>query len=76
MQMTKKINSNVQSVCLSTMRTSYLQHLLIFSLILCHRDSADIVVELLIKCAAAEPVSIHLLEEGLGLSRISKSRGI
>lgn len=52
------------------MRTSsYLQHLLIFSLILCYRDSADIVVELLIKCAAAEPVSIHLLEEGLGLSR-------
>jgi hypothetical protein len=58
-----KLNSNVQSVCLSTMHGSYLQHLLVFSLIFCYRDTSNVVVELLIKCTAVELVSNCLIAE-------------
>jgi hypothetical protein len=72
----RKIDSNVQSVCLSTMVGSYLQHLLVFTLIFCYRDTTNVVVELLIKCTAIKPVSNCLIAEGLRLRRNSRSGDI
>lgn len=58
------------------MHNCYLQHLLVFSLVLSHRDAADIMVELLIKCTAEEPVSNHSINRRVEVPRNSKTGGI
>lgn len=50
----------------------YLQHLLVFSLVLCHRDAANIMVELLIEGTATNQ-SVMIFSEGLRLLRNCKA---